>query len=126
MSTSRAIKPPRRGDTLLTNWQHVPDQAPSIVRQEQPTVARILALIGLFLILLGLVPVLAPLLRMERTLIEAPTGFFLITSGLMLVLVHAFIDRDRIFRRMYAYLGLAFIGMAILLRVWPVGGVVGA
>jgi ABC-2 type transport system permease protein len=125
MSTSRAVKP-RRGDTLLSDWHPAPDQAPSIVAQEQPTVARVLALIGLFLILVGLIPVIGPLMRMERTLIEPMTGFFSVTTGLLLVLCHAFVDRDRIFRRMYAYLGMTAIALAILLRIWPVGGVVGA
>lgn len=125
MPASRAVKP-RRGDTLLTNWQHAPDQAPSIVRQEQPTVARVIALIGLFLILLGLVPVLTALMRTERVPIIGPAwGFVFATTGLLLVICHALVDRDRVFRRMYAYLGLTAIALAILLRVIPSGGVVG-
>ncbi len=124
MSTS--IKPPRRNETLLTDWHPSPDQAPSLVRQEQPTTARVIALIGLFLILLGMIPVLGPHIRLERTVIDMGQGFFAITSGLMLVLVHAFIDRERVFRRIYAYLGLALIGLAIILRVVPVSGVYGA
>jgi ABC-type transport system involved in multi-copper enzyme maturation permease subunit len=119
MSTSRAIKPPRRGDTLLTGWQHEPDRAPSIVREEQPTFARVLALAGLFLILLGLIPLVAPLLKIERPLIEPGTGFVAATLGLLFVLFHAFVDRDQLFRRIYAYLGLLFIALAILLRFLP-------
>jgi ABC-type transport system involved in multi-copper enzyme maturation permease subunit len=127
MSTSRAIKPPRRGDTLLTDWQHAPDQAPSIVRQEQPTIARVIALVGLFLILLGMIPVFYRLAKIERApIIEAGTGFVCITSGLMLVLVHAFVDRERVFRRIYAYVGIGLIGVAILMRILPVEGVYGA
>src|SRR5262249_36768164 len=57
---------------------------------------------------------------------DASWGFFFGTTGILLVLYHAFVDRDRIFRRMYAYLGMVAIALAILLRVVPVGGVVGA
>jgi hypothetical protein len=126
MSTSRAVKP-RRGDTLLTNWQPTPDQAPSKVREEQPTVARIIALIGLFLILVGLIPVFYMLLRIERAPIIGPAlGFMFATTGILLVICHACVDRDRVFRRMYAYLGLLAIALAIILRVIPVQGVYGA
>jgi ABC-type transport system involved in multi-copper enzyme maturation permease subunit len=125
MSTPRAIKPPRRGETLLTGWQHEPDRAPSIVREEQPTIARVVALVGLFLIMLGFIPLIAQRLHIERPLIEPSTGFVSATLGLLLVLFHAFVDRDRMFRRIYAYLGLLFIAMAILLRCVPAGGQVG-
>ncbi len=124
MPTSRAVKP-RRHDTLLSNWEHAPDQAPSLVRQDQPTAARVIALIGLFLILVGLIPVFTPIFKIERTLIDASWGFFFATTGVMLVLFHAFVDRDPIFRRMYGYLGMTAIALALLLRVIPSGGVVG-
>ena len=71
MQTSRAIKK-RRDDNLLTGWEPAPDHAPSIMREEQPTVARIVALAGLFLILIGLIPILGPrLFRMQQPVIPS-------------------------------------------------------
>jgi ABC-type transport system involved in multi-copper enzyme maturation permease subunit len=123
MSTSRAVKPPRRDDTLLTGWQPVAEQAPSIVREDQATVPRVLAMIGLFLILLGLIPYIAPLIKIERPIIEATTGFMSITVGLLLVVFHAFADRERAIRRLYSSLGLFGIALAVIIRVWPAPGV---
>src|SRR5689334_13626190 len=114
MSTSRAMKP-RREDTLLSGWEHpTPDQAPSIVREEQPTFARVLALIGVFLILIGLTPAVAQRIRVERSLIEPGLGFVAATLGLLFIIVHAFVDRELIFRRLYACFGLLAIAAAII------------
>src|SRR5262245_10492175 len=108
--SSRAIKP-RREDTLLTGWESIPEQAPSIVREEQPTVARVLALVGVFLILVGLVPLLRliPNLRIENPVIGPGLGFFSATMGICLLLFHAFVDRERAFRRLYGGIGLFLI-----------------
>src|SRR6266478_274257 len=125
MSSSRAIKP-KREDTLLTGWESVPESAPSIVREDQPTVARFVAMVGVFLILLGLFPVAAPLVKLTTPVITVWMGFFIATPGILLVLFHAFSDRDRVFRRMYAGLGLVAIAAALIIRVLPGGGAVGA
>ena len=125
MSSSRAIKP-RREDTLLTGWESVPETAPSIMRDDRPTVARVVAMIGAFLILLGLIPIVAPLMKLEKPVIGMWTSFFSISTGLLLVFFHAFVDQDRIFRRLYAGMGLIAIAVAVLVRVWPGAGGVGA
>src|SRR5262249_28509433 len=118
MSSSRAIKP-RRDDPLLSGWEPVPEQAPSIVREEQPTLARILALVGLFLILLGLVPVVGPLIGIQNPMVGPWTGFFAVSGGVFLVLFQPFVDRERVFRRTYAFIGLFCVAAAVALRIWP-------
>src|SRR5438876_9073389 len=105
MQTSRAIKK-RRDDNLLTGWAPVPDHAPSIMREEQPTVARVVALAGLFFILIGLIPILGPYMRVENPVIPWWVGVALVSIGLLADYYHAFVDQDRIFRRMYAGIGL--------------------
>ena len=64
MASSRAIKK-KRDDTALTNYQPMPERAPSVVREEPPTIARIVAMVGLFLSVLGVLAMLAP--RWQRT-----------------------------------------------------------
>src|SRR5438552_2719535 len=125
MPSSRAIKP-RREDTLLTGWESVPEQAPSIMREDQPTVARVLAMVGAFLILLGLVPIAAPIMKLATPVIGMWTSFFSMSLGVCLVLFHSFVDGDRVFRRLYAGAGLFALVVALLLRVWPGGGGLGA
>ena len=60
MATSRAIKKPKRDDTQLSNWQPMPERAPSVEVSDRPTVARIVAMIGLFLTVLGTLESVVP------------------------------------------------------------------
>ena len=111
---SRAIKPARE-DNLLTGWEPAPEFAPSIVRGEQPTVARVLAMVGVFMILLGLVPVIGPLVGVQNPIVGAWTGFFSVSTGVFLTLFQAFLDRERAFRRLYSGVGLLLIAGALIL-----------
>jgi ABC-2 type transport system permease protein len=125
MPTSRAIKPPRRDETLLSGWQPVPEQAPSIVREDQATVPRFLAMIGLFMILVGLIPYVGPLMKVQNTVVSPTWGFIFITVGVLLIIAHSFSDRELVFRRLYAILGFVGVGVAILVRIWPAESVRG-
>src|SRR5207237_157726 len=52
MSTSRAIKKRKRDDTQLANYTPMPERAPSVERADTPAIARVLAHVGPFLIVL--------------------------------------------------------------------------
>jgi ABC-2 type transport system permease protein len=114
MSTSRAIKP-KRDDTQLSNWQSMPERAPSVEREDTPTVARIIAMVGLFLVVLGCLALFAPLYRTPAA-ISPDWGFFFASIGLCLILYHAFVERDLQFRRLYGFLGLALVVGGAALR----------
>src|SRR5471030_2012415 len=88
MSTSRAIKP-KRDDTQLTNWQPMPEKAPSVERADRPTIARIIAMVGLFLLVLGALAMFAPLWRTAAAITPA-WGFFFGSIGVCLILYHTF------------------------------------
>ena len=115
MATSRAIKP-KRDDHLLQKWESMPERAPSIVREESPTIARVAAMVGLFLLVLGLLAMLAPLWQ-ERAVISTGAGFFLASLGLGPLIYHSLVERDVQFRRLYAYAGLALILVGVVLRL---------
>lgn len=117
MSTSRAIKP-KRDDTLLSNWEHVPERAPSIERPDAPTVARFLAMIGLFLFILGGLAVTSPLWRSGAPIIGFGWGFFAGSIGLCFLLYHAFAEHDVQFRKLYAFAGLALVLVGVALRIY--------
>src|SRR5687768_15534133 len=121
---TRAIKP-KRDDTMLSGWTSQPEQAPSIVEQEQPTVARFLALLGLVLVSLGVFAVLvAP--AIGRTYFIGPvTGTISLSVGLFFLIFHALTDRDVQYRLMYLILGYVLIGPGTATRVLPLGGRVG-
>lgn len=121
---TRAIRP-KRDDTMLAGWQSMPEQAPSDIRAEQPTVARVLAMVGVLLCAVGLLAMVAPVWNWGY-IVSAGWGFFFLSLGVNLVLFHAFADRDLQFRRIYMVLGLGLIGVAGVLRVLPYGGGLGA
>jgi ABC-type transport system involved in multi-copper enzyme maturation permease subunit len=116
MATSRAIKKPKRDDTQLSNWQPMPERAPSVEVSDRPTVARIVAMIGLFLTVLGTLAMFAPM--WQRTAAISPDwGFRFATIGVCLILYHTFVDRDLQFRRLYGFLGLALMIGGVVLRL---------
>ena len=120
---TRAIKP-KREDTILTGWQSMPETAPSVMRADQPTVARILAMAGVMLTAVGLLAVLAPAMEWKY-LVGPGWGAFFLSIGLVAIIYHAFADKDLQFRRMYTATGLLLMGVGVLLRLMPLGGSVG-
>jgi ABC-2 type transport system permease protein len=116
MSTSRAIKP-KRDDTLLSSWESMPERAPSVERADKPIVARILAMIGLFLFVLGGLAVTYPLWRTGTPILNFGWGFFFGSIGLCLILYHAFAERDLQFRRLYAFAALGLVVAGVVLRL---------
>ena len=120
---SRAIKP-KREDTLLSGWQSLPERAPSVMRAEQPTIPRFIAVVGLMLTAIGAVAMLAP--TWGRSYLLGPEwGFFWFTVGLSLLLYHAFTDKELQFRRMYLAVGFVLMVAGLVLRVLPHAGTVG-
>lgn len=116
MASSRAIKK-KRDDTALTNYQPMPERAPSVERVEPPTIARIVAMIGLFLTVLGALAMLAPRIGRVSGIITPDWGYRIGSVGILLLLYHAFIERDLQFRRLYGFLGLALVVGGVALRV---------
>lgn len=121
---TRAIKP-KREDTILTGWQSIPEKAPSVMREDQPTVARLLAMGGVMLTAVGILANVAP--GMGQNYVVGPGwGTFFLSIGLVLILYHAFVDRDLQFRRIFMGTALVLGGLGVLLRILPLGGGVGA
>lgn len=116
MASSRAIKKLKREDTPLANYEPMVERAPSLERVEPPTIARILAMVGLFLTVLGILAMLAP--RWGRTAAINPDwGYRIGTLGFCLLLYHAFVERDLQFRRLYGYFGLALCVGGVAMRL---------
>ncbi len=110
---------------MLTGWQSMPEKPPSALRDDQPTVARFLAMLGVLLVAIGVLAHLAPSMGWTYA-VGAGWGAFFLSLGLVLVLYHAFVDADVQFRRVYTGLGLLLAAIGVLLRVLPLGGSVGA
>src|SRR5262245_50232114 len=121
---TRAIKP-KRDDTMLANFQSQPERAPSIVQEDQPTVSRFLALLGLVLAALGLFATVVAPISGKSYIIGPATGMLCLSAGLFFLLFHALTDQDLQYRLMYLVLGYVGIAAGTVLRVMPLGGKVG-
>src|ERR1700712_3645357 len=117
MSTPRAIK--RKAEKAdLSNWESVPERAPSVESADTPFVGRILAMVGLFLFVLGLLAMIAPSFWRDRTTAIPPMWGFIIGSvGLMFLIYHVFVERDFQFRRIYGFAGIAMLLLGVSLRM---------
>lgn len=106
------------------NWQPQQERAPSVLRAETPTVARLIALIALLPTAVGLLAVL--LTRFEiRYAVGPTTGYFLLIVGLAGLIYHAFTDKELQYRRIYWMAGLSLLVIGALLRALPYRTVAG-
>jgi ABC-type transport system involved in multi-copper enzyme maturation permease subunit len=96
----------------------LPEQAPSLIRPDQPSVARYLAMVGLILVAVGCSSLLAG--RMNWPYLVRPwLGSLLLVPGLGLLLFHAANERDLQYRRVYGLLGLALLALGVAFRLIP-------
>lgn len=117
---TRAIKP-KRDDDMLAGWESSPETAPSIEREEAPTAARVLALVGLFLFALGVFAVVAPALG-RSYLIPPGLGILALSIGLPLLLFHAYTEKDTQYRFIYAFFAGALLLAGLVLRALAFAG----
>jgi gliding motility-associated transport system permease protein len=115
MSTSKAIKP-KRDEAPFSNWESIPERAPSVEREDRPVVARVIAMIGLFLLVLGALAIFAPFWR-GPAVITPDWGYRIGSLGLILILYHTFVERDFQFRRIYGFLAIALMLAGVVLRL---------
>ncbi|HEX3315706.1 MAG TPA: hypothetical protein VHR72_12475, partial [Gemmataceae bacterium] len=114
---TRTIKP-QREDTMLSDYESLPDTAPSVARQGPAFASQIALFVGFFLLLVGGLAILAP--KFEWTYpVSSGWGYFVVTLGLGLMLMHCYLDTDLVLRRMYGIAALSMIGVALLLRIFP-------
>jgi ABC-2 type transport system permease protein len=115
MSTSRAIKPKR--DTQLSNWESVPERAPSVEVADTPLAARIIAMVGLFFFVLGFLAMSVPAFSTRGAAISPAWGFAFGSLGILLLIYHSFVETDFQFRRMYAFTAMGLVVLGILSRL---------
>lgn len=101
---TRSFQP--KDDSLLSDYQPMPERAPSQVVEEPFGWTQALSFIGFFLLAVGVLAVLAVMVGW-RYPVSAGIGFFLATTGLGLILFHTYTTRDTQYLRVYT--GLAFL-----------------
>jgi ABC-type transport system involved in multi-copper enzyme maturation permease subunit len=101
------------------------DAAPSIVRPDEPTLARIIGFIGLLLITIGSAALLAGAFKW-RSNVSPAWGVVFFVTGLCGLLYHAAVDTDIQWRRTYGTIGFCWILAGMICSVVPVESEMGS
>jgi ABC-2 type transport system permease protein len=100
------------------SWRDQPDTGPSVMRGDEPMVARGIALVGVGAIVLG-----GMALALQTAGRATPMGLgwatFLLTVGIGALLFHAAFDRDVQYRRLYMGFGYLCLAVGGFLAVVP-------
>jgi len=121
---TRAIRPKRDEGPLRSDWQPIPERAPSVIRADRPLGTRIVAFLALTLVAIGgLAMIMAGLGR--GYLIGPDWGFFWFSLGVCGLLYHAFRDPEIQYRRVYSIAGFLLLVIGAVLRVYPWKGTTG-
>jgi ABC-2 type transport system permease protein len=99
-------------------WQPGRETAPSLMRQDEPTFARVIGMVGAALVIFGGLILL--LTRSGRTMAVGPGWAMLwLALGLAGLLFHAAYDSDVQFRRLYMGFGVLALAVGCFLCVVP-------
>jgi hypothetical protein len=99
-------------------WQPPRERAPSVLREDEPRVARTAGLIGLMLLVVGAVALLMNAYG-RAGLVGPGLGSFFAVLGLGLMLFHAAADKDLQVRRTYGAFGFVLLGLSGVLAAIP-------
>src|SRR5262249_22888861 len=90
---SKVIRPPRDDGPRGRGWQSIRESAPSVIRAQQPTGARWVALISLMSAALGAAALVFANLTPPRPYLIGPGwGTMFLTFGIAGLLYHAFVE----------------------------------
>jgi ABC-type transport system involved in multi-copper enzyme maturation permease subunit len=109
-------------------WRPAPELAPSTMAAEQPSMARMIGVISLFMAILGAVAWIANANESNTLIvrwISQGWAIFIVVVGLGGLLFHAATDSDLQVRRSYMWLGFGWLGLAAIVSVWKVEGEIG-
>lgn len=121
MST-RAVK--RKRQEELASLAAPPEMAPSVLRPEQPTIARSVGIFALFALACGALAFFL-LARGYRPLLGPGGALLCVAVGVAGLLFHAAVETDLQWRRLYGVLGAALLAAGVFFRLFPAGETIG-
>jgi ABC-type transport system involved in multi-copper enzyme maturation permease subunit len=111
------------------DWHPPPERAPSLIREEEPTLARWVGMVGLFFLCIGAILLVIQSWGMTARFGPIPLGpaatILFLVIGLSGMLYHAAADRDQQIRRTYAVFGGLCLVAAAVVTALPIGGPAG-
>jgi ABC-2 type transport system permease protein len=114
-----------RPDEKRGDWRPAREAAPSVMREDQPRLTRLVGLAGLFLVSLALIGLLLKVSG-GRTWIGPVWTTLLIVTGLTTMLFHAVCEKEHQVRRLYGMFGYLWLVAGLVLPLFPVEGKIGA
>jgi ABC-type transport system involved in multi-copper enzyme maturation permease subunit len=122
--TTRAIKRKREEGPLAGDFQAPQETAPSVLRADQPTASRAIALVALLAASLGAFALILAALG-RQTILGTTGGVLCLAVGIAGLLYHAATERDQQYRRIYGIVGAALLVVGVIFRLLPIQGTVG-
>jgi hypothetical protein len=114
---SKAISQPPTNRPAASPWQ-ANDTGPSVIRSDDPMVARFIGMAGAVLVILGGVPLLLAVSGRVTPLGPGMATLFL-AAGIVGLLFHAALDWDVQFRRIYMAFGYLIFAIGVLCAFVP-------
>src|SRR5579885_1323953 len=96
---------------------HPPELAPSDVRAEAPTLARVAGAVGLFCLTAGVISII--MAGYGRGILGEGGGYLAAALGVTGLLIHATRDADVEVRRLYGGLAAALLLTAVVVSLYP-------
>jgi gliding motility-associated transport system permease protein len=121
---SKAITEKTEAQTAPPQWGTGVEMAPSVLREDEPTVARTVGLIGACLVIFGGTALMVNAIGWNYR-VGVGWGTLITVTGLVGLLWHAAFDPDLQVRRLYWGMGLAMLALGALLCVIPLRGGIG-
>jgi ABC-type transport system involved in multi-copper enzyme maturation permease subunit len=108
---------PAGGESHPGGWSQPAETAPSVMREDQPALARALGLFGAALVTFGGAALIIS--RFRPTAVGGGWAVFSLTAGIAAMLFHAAFDREVQYRRLYTYFALLSLVVGAFLCVLP-------
>jgi ABC-2 type transport system permease protein len=118
MST-KTITDKQRDDRLPPSWQSSPESGPSVVKEDEPTLARTFGMFGAALVIFGSVALWSNTYMNRPVRVGPGWASMALVLGLLCLLFHAAFDRDVQFRRLYAGFGYALLALGAFCCLLP-------
>jgi hypothetical protein len=110
-------------------WEPGIETAPSVLKEDEPTLARSLGLAGASCVIFGGAAILFHVIGWNQGRVGVGLSTSILLFGVVGLLSHAAFDRDLQVRRLYGGLGLALIGLGAIFCIVPtragIGGLFG-
>jgi ABC-2 type transport system permease protein len=120
--SSDAITEKVEQNSMPGGWRPTRESAPSVMRKDEPTLARWIGLGGLAALTLGSVILLAAARQAAHGVAPTAFGTIFVTLGLVCLLFHAARETDSQIRRIYWIVGLLWLAVGILVSALPFRG----